>query len=136
MGVEVVSARRSWRSHQGCHGALTKAALVLSKAVSLRQATTKAATCSVHGGHSCQARLVQGLGDRHCGGLGAVTVTALALSEAGTFPTVNPRPVGSGAATCTFCSRWSTSLLNLYTSAGSHGRYRITKPTPFEATTL
>ena len=49
----------------------------------------------MHGGHSCHARLVRGLGDRHCGGLSAVTVTALALSEAGTFPTVNPRPVGS-----------------------------------------
>ena len=71
---------------------------MLSKAISLRQFSTKAATCSVHGGHSCQARLVQGLGDRHCGGLGelgAVTVTALVLSEAGTIPTVNPRPVGS-----------------------------------------
>ena len=97
MGVAVVSARRSWCSHQGFHGALPKAATLLSEAVSLRQIATKAATCSVHGGHSCQARLVQGLGDRHCGSLGAVTVTVLVLSEAGTVPTVNPRPVGSAS---------------------------------------
>ena len=71
---------------------------MLSKAVFLRQLRTKAATCSVHGGHSCQARHVQGLGDRHCGGLGAVTVTTLVLSETGTFPNVKPRPVGKGSS--------------------------------------
>ena len=87
--------RRPRYTYQGSHSEVTQAVTVLSKAVSLRQLSTKAATCSVHGSHSCQARLIQDLGDRHCGSLGAVTVTALVLSEAGTVPTVNPRPVGS-----------------------------------------
>ena len=97
--TKAVMVHLPWRpqcTYQGIHSEPTQAVTVLSKAVSWRQVTTKAATCSVHGGRSCQARLVQGLCDRHCGGLGAVTVNALVLSEAGTVPTVNPRPVGSG----------------------------------------
>ena len=87
--------RRPVCTDQGSHSELTQAVTVLSKAVFLRQLRSKAGSCSVHGGHSCQARLVQGLGDRHCGSLGAVTVTALVVSEAGTFPTLKPCPVGS-----------------------------------------